>query len=241
MPLPDASSMAGPGFRSTAWSVIQEAKDPDSPEHRDSLERLFRVYWRPVYWTLRLEWNENPENARDLTQQYFAMFLEKDLLRQVSASKGRFRNFVKATLKNFMLMDRRETAALKRGGDRRLFSLDAADVEPLEARGAERAPSPEQLFDRELMKSVMEESLADLRREMEAAGRRNHFELFVRYYSSDVSYDSLAAETKASVTDIGNWLTAVRRRYREMVMSRLRDGVSTPEELSSEALDLLGE
>ena len=60
MTTPDTSlPIGGPQFRTTAWSVIRDAQEPDAPERLKALERLISIYWRPVYWTLRLDWNAN--------------------------------------------------------------------------------------------------------------------------------------------------------------------------------------
>lgn len=90
-------------FRSTAWSNILDARDGDREVRERALEKLVSVYWRPIYWTLRLDWSERPEDARDLTQDYFAAFLEDEMLARVVREKGRFRHYVKATLKNFKI------------------------------------------------------------------------------------------------------------------------------------------
>ena len=34
---------------------------------------LVRAYWRPVYYHLRVQWNATADNAKDLTQEFFAV------------------------------------------------------------------------------------------------------------------------------------------------------------------------
>ena len=54
-----------PGFPATAWTVIQGAQGDVDQDTRRALERLVALYWRPVYATLRHDWNASPEEAQD--------------------------------------------------------------------------------------------------------------------------------------------------------------------------------
>lgn len=229
----------GPGFATTAWSVIRRAQDPDSPGRRRAMDRLISVYWRPIYWSLRIDWKEDAESAKDLTQEYLATFLEEDLVRGLSAERGRFRAFVKATLKNFMLEVRRSKRALKRGGGR-VITLSPEEISRQEAEGGRTYDSPEALFDRELLRSVLADAMSALEKEMGGQGRRDRFDAFRRYYAEGPTYETLAAELRIPVTDLTNRLYEARRRYRELVIERLRDGVMTEDELAAEVRELLG-
>jgi RNA polymerase sigma-70 factor (ECF subfamily) len=233
------SSLApgGPGFLSTAWSVIRHAQGADDPQRARAMERLMSVYWRPVYWTLRLDWNAGPEDARDLTQTYFAEFLERDLVSAVDPSRGRFRQFVKATLKNFMLTRKRAEATIKRGGGRHIVALD--DLATVEQDPMAASDTPERRFDRELMRAIVKQSLADLERACEQERKADHFELY-RAYDIDSaaggqpSYDEMCSRFGIGLHDVKNRLTEMRARFRETVLGYLRDGISTEEELLSE-------
>src|SRR5262249_38626508 len=43
---------------------------------RDALEKLCRIYWRPIYTFVHRQ-NIGPEEAEDLTQGFFALLLER--------------------------------------------------------------------------------------------------------------------------------------------------------------------
>src|SRR5512134_523615 len=87
-----ASGRAGV-FATTHWSVVVRAGDSRSPEAASAMERLCRTYWYPLYVFVRRK-GHNHEDASDLTQAFFARFLEKDYLRSVDASRGKFRTFL---------------------------------------------------------------------------------------------------------------------------------------------------
>jgi len=56
------------------------------------MERLCQTYWYPLYVFVRRK-GHNHEDASDLTQAFFARFLEKRYLRSVDSSLGKFRTF----------------------------------------------------------------------------------------------------------------------------------------------------
>ena len=232
--------MPGPGdarFPATAWTVIQGAQDADDAECSRALGRLLGVYWRPVYWTLRSDWRASPEEARDLTQEYFSVFLEKEMVRDVERERGRFRAYVKATIRNFMLNRRRGEGALKRGGGEHLVSLD--ELERAEAEGGVVDESAEHRFERELVRSIIRRSLDDLEAACVREAKPGHFALFQAYYLEEaagrpVRYEDLVVRFGCGPHDVKNRLAEMRTRFRKIVLSFLRDGISTEQELVSE-------
>ena len=60
-------------FQTTRWSVVLAAGRADSAA---ALEELCATYWRPIYGFIRRHGHAS-EQARDLTQGFFARFLER--------------------------------------------------------------------------------------------------------------------------------------------------------------------
>ncbi|KAF0246244.1 MAG: ECF subfamily RNA polymerase sigma-24 [Planctomycetota bacterium] len=237
----DSFPVPGPRrFGSTAWSLIRHAQTLRPTQRARSLGQLLALYWRPVYWTLRTEWNASPEDARDLTQEYFAMFLEKRLLAGVAHEKGRFRAWVKATLRNFMLMRKRARKAQKRGGHLRIRPLD--DLDRVESEAALDKRTPERRFDQELMRSIFQEALKKLGAESARKGKKQHFELFKAFYvdggAEESDYGALQARFGLGPNDVKHRLNAMRKRLRELILSHLRDGPSTEEQLLAEVREI---
>lgn len=228
-------------FRSTAWSNILDARDGDREVRERALEKLVSVYWRPIYWTLRLDWSAGPEDARDLTQEYFAAFLESDLLARVAREKGRFRHYVKATLKNFMLNVRRTGASQRRGGGRRIIALD--DLLEVEASPTAREEPPDRRFDRELMRSIVHESLRALEERCTEEGKKLSYDLFFVYYLERSSgrplrYEELQERFGVGVHEVKNRLAEMRARFRRTVLEFLRDGTATEDEVMAEVREI---
>src|SRR5213596_333626 len=83
-------------FATTHWSVVLEAQGA-SPAAQEALEKLCRIYWRPIYSFVRRQ-GAGPEEAQDLTQGFFALLLERRDLRTVRKEKGRLRSYLLSAL-----------------------------------------------------------------------------------------------------------------------------------------------
>jgi hypothetical protein len=83
------SPRAGPdGFATTRWSLIVAARGHDSPTARDALSHLCAAYWYPLYAYVRRR-GHGPDEAQDLTQEFFTRLLERDFLDSVAPERGR--------------------------------------------------------------------------------------------------------------------------------------------------------
>ena len=80
-------------FADTHWSVVLAAQADGSPGAVAALEALCHAYWYPLYAYVR-RCGESPGDAQDLTQAFFARFLEKESFRAVTSERGRFRWFL---------------------------------------------------------------------------------------------------------------------------------------------------
>src|SRR5258708_33484830 len=109
MPLSDESSKGPAGspplFATTHWTVVLSAGHDSSPAAGVALEQLCRSYWFPLYAYVRRK-GHSPEDAQDLTQEFFARLLEKKLLSRADRQRGRFRTFLLTALQNFIAHER---------------------------------------------------------------------------------------------------------------------------------------
>ena len=102
-------------WATTSWTQVLAARDAPSSESRQALETLCRAYWYPIYVFVRGQ-GFDPDAARDLTQAYFALLIEKGYLEDFDPSRGRFRVFLRASVKHFLSKEREKGRAWKRGG-----------------------------------------------------------------------------------------------------------------------------
>ena len=111
-----------------------------------------------------------PEQARDLTQGFFALFLERRDVEAVDPSRGRFRSYLLAAVKNFLANEKARALALKRGAGAVPLSLSFDDdsglnFEPVDER------TPEDDFERQWALAILRRALERLREEQAARGR----------------------------------------------------------------------
>src|SRR5438105_7648144 len=82
-----------PVFATTHWSVVLAAGAAATPERSRALEALCRNYWYPLYAYARRA-GHGAEDAKDLTQSFFARLIEKCTLSLADRERGRFRTFL---------------------------------------------------------------------------------------------------------------------------------------------------
>jgi RNA polymerase sigma-70 factor (ECF subfamily) len=229
MPPPPTDPRA---FPATRWSRILAHPGP-----RD-LEALAQAYWRPIHAFFAARLRLSDDAARDLAQDAFAWMLSTRFFDRADPARGRFRGLLKKVLANFCIEHLRKQGAERRGGN--------AVHEPLDANREVHDPhgrTPDQLLDLAWRRELLERARTLLEAELEAGGRRTHYEVFRAYFlddGDDVDYAALAARHSATVTDVSNWLAYCKRRYRALLRALVLETVSDDDELQLELRWLFG-
>src|SRR6202047_3403203 len=164
----------GAAFVTTHWSVVLAAQG-ESEIAREALEKLCRTYWWPLYGFVRRQ-GYDPEEAQDLTQEFFAMLLERRDLDAVRREKGRLRSYLLTSLKNFLGKTHRRAMTVKRGEGRPLVSLEELLAREHADLELERTLNPDRIYERRWSLSLLEQVLARLGEEYRIAGRAALFE-----------------------------------------------------------------
>ena len=241
----DPKDVTSPGgFPATRHSVIERIRDADPDRRRAAFGDLVEGYWKPVYKHLRLTWRLDPDEARDLTQGFFADAFQKAWLERYEPGKARFRTFVRVCADRFVMNTRQSASRLKRGGGVAMRSLDFDGAErEVAVRQPGQTVEPDEVFHHEFIRALFERAVQDVRVECEASGRHVQFAVFERYDLSPddaVSYAQLAGELGLSTTQVTNHLAQARRRFRERALEALRGLCGSDQEFRREARDLFG-
>jgi len=240
------TDIGGPAHRFpvTNHSAIVNARSDDQVVRRRAFDTILASYWKPAYKYIRLKWHADNEDAKDLTQGFFASAFEKNYFATYDARKASFQTFLRTCLDGFVANERKAGRRLKRGGDMDHYQLDFAAAEDELASHASSSLSPEDYFHREWVRWMFTLAVETFRRQCEESGRGLHFQLFERYDLSDddrqVSYASLAREFGIEPTTVNNYLAAARRDFRRIVLEKLREITATDDEFRTEARSLLG-
>jgi len=237
------SGIAGPRqFPDTSWSAILRLRDSSSPEYGRSMARLAELYWRPVYCVIRHSWSRTTDEAKDLTQEFFAaVVLDRELFRTVAPERGSFRALVHTALNNFLCNQARDAGRQKRGGGTHIVPFDAGlpEVDAVAAG----ATTPEALFDAAWNDAVLSRALAAVQASLAETGRADWFEAFRRYDlegTPGLTYETLAGELGWTVRKLRRVLTDARAELRTIATRLVREYVDSPEELRAELKALLG-
>jgi len=194
----------------------------------------------PIYAFVRRE-GHSPEDAQDLTQAFFARLLEKNDLRAVHPSKGRFRSYLLASLKHFLANEWDKARAQKRGGGETLISIDVLEVEGRHRFEPVNNLSTEKLFDRRWALTLLEKVLARLREDHLAGGKAELFEELKSTLTGErsaISYAQIAQRLEMTEGAVKIAVHRLRQRYRELIRREIADTVATPDQVEDEMRSL---
>ena len=222
-------------FATTHWSVVLAAANQETPEATAALEVLCRNYWYPLYAYVRRR-GHSPEDAQDLTQEFFLRLLRKHYLGQVDPSKCKFRSFLLAAIKHFLADEWDRASAVKRGGQATFLALDPDSAEQRLAE-ASKEHTPEQLFEQCWALAFLQQVLGQLRAEANQAGHLSHFDelkVFLTGEKSPSSYAELAASMGSAETALRKEVQRLRHRYGELLREEISRIVANPAEVEDE-------
>ena len=240
-PTPESAS-AGGFFPNTRWSMVVAAQDSPSLERGEALGELCRLYWRPVYLFIRQR-GHSPEETEDLTQEFFYRLIDGELLQGVSGpERGRLRSFICVILKRFLFDDYHHRMTQKRGGGQVVVDIDGPSVEGQIEDTGSRAIDQEQAFDRRWALDLLDEARRRLMEDYQRAGKAGLFEQFeptISPQAERISHSALASELGMSEGAVKVAVHRFRQRYRECLLSALRDTLAKEEDPEEELRYLL--
>ncbi|PWT82267.1 MAG: RNA polymerase subunit sigma-24 [Acidobacteria bacterium] len=227
-------------FTSTHWSVVLEAQG-ESQAAQQALEKLCRTYWRPIYSFVQRQGIE-PEEAKDITQGFFADLLEHRSLTAVRKEKGRFRSYLLGAVKHFLADERRRAMAIKRGKGQRLIPLDELDF----AEGTEMEPADpvtaEQIYERRWASTVLDRVLTRSKDEYRAAGNAALFDSLKQLLPDEPggpSQAEIAAQLGMTENAVRQAFHRFRQRYQSLLREEIAQTVATPGDVEDELRHLI--
>ncbi len=242
------TSLGGPSraFPSTSWGLVLRAGDPGDPAYRESLADVVRRYWKPVYGYIRALRGRGVEDAKDLTQEFFARLLEKGLVERADPQRGNFRGLLKRSAHNFVIdAGRREHARRPPSGVLVLPFDECRDEENVRADR-----DPDEVFADEWSRAVLAEAMEELRRRLQQRGIEGYYEVFRAYCfpeandSSDAqaaTYRDVAERLGLSEAGVRKRLARCRTELRAIVLEKIREYAWDETEVAAEYRAVLDE
>lgn len=212
-----------------------------SPEADRALEQLCRTYWYPLYAFLRRQ-GKGAEEARDLTQEFFARFLEKQFVRLANPARGRFRSFLLTCLANFSSERHRYDHRLKRGGSDGLLSWDGLAAEERYLAEPMHEVTPETLYEKQWALTLLESVLNRLTEEQAAKGKDSLLAELKPHLWGDPDaegYSLLARRLQISESAVKVTVHRLRRRFGELLREEVARTVSDSAEIEDELRHLI--
>lgn len=227
-------------FATTCWTVVVTAGQDASPAAQRAMESLYERYWPPLYFYLRRRGHDESQ-AEDLVQGFFAHLLEKNGLQTLKPHKHKFRSFLLASLKNFVIDQWRLTQKGQRGKSHRIVSLEFEQAEARYCFEPADSLTADKLFDRTWAMSIIERSLEMIKNEYIDAGKGELFE----HLKDHITLDPMTSSYRECADQLGMNEGAVRvathrlrQRLRALIRSEIAETVATAEQLEQEIQDL---
>ena len=227
-------------FTTTHWSVVLTAQG-ESPAAQEALEKLCRMYWRPIYSFVRRQ-GIGPADAEDLTQGFFASLLEHRNLDAVRKEQGRLRSYLLGALKYFLADERRRGMAIKRGKGQRLIPLEELradgriEMEPADPVTAEL------IYERRWASTVLERVLNLLKDEYRRAGNAALFDSLKELLPGEPdapSQKDVAAQLGMTENAVRQAFYRFRQRYQSLLREEIAHTVATPGDIEDELRHLI--
>ena len=228
-------------FTSTHWTVVLTAGQTGSPLAAEALEKLCRSYWYPLYAYVRRR-GYAPEDARDLTQEFFWRLLDGDWLPKVDPSKGKFRSFLLASMNHFLANEWDRANAIKRGGRVTFQPLEDGTCEQSFRNETKLNRSPDELYELSWAKTLLQTVLSRLKQEAVVAGHSELFREFEGVLAGEKptqTYAELAVKLSTTEAALKMAMTRLRHRYGQVLREEIALTVAQPEEVESELRYLL--
>jgi DNA-directed RNA polymerase specialized sigma24 family protein len=228
-------------FATTRWSLVLAAADPSSPDARAALATLCETYWRPVYDFIRCT-GRSADDARDLTQSFFARVLERGDLGHARRERGKFRSFLLTAVRHFLGNHVEYAHAKKRGGAfvHVPFELPSGD-DPAPILELASGDTPESIFEHQWAITTLDTAMSRVRADYHAAGRAAVFEELRPFLTTDpdAEYPSAAAALGLTESGVRTAVHRLRRHFGQALRATLAETVDTPVDIDGELSYLL--
>jgi RNA polymerase sigma-70 factor (ECF subfamily) len=208
----------------------------DTTRAQEALAKLCQTYWYPLYAYVRRR-GHSPEDAQDLTQEFFARLLEKNWVGNADQTKGRFRSFLLSAMNHFLADEWDKARAQKRGGGVPLMPLQFDTAETRYSREPADSTTPERSFERRWALTILDEVLHRLRSEYQQEGKAD---LFADLHPCLVGertaqpYAELAVKLGVCEGTVKAAVHRLRQRYRQLLRDEIANTVAEADEVDEE-------
>ncbi len=227
--------------------MLAAAQDENSRDGEVALAELCQTYWAPLYTFVRRRGYLAPD-AQDLTQGFFSHLIEHRIYKDSDRSKGKFRSFLLAAMKNFLANALARDQARKRGGGQIPLSLLEETAQEAEKSyqccpgvfagedGADRS------FERSWARALVDAAMARVSQGYASEGKSRLFAALRPFIAGNAeslpTHEQMAATLGMPASTVRSHVTRLRARYREALHAEVRRTVATETDVRAELADL---
>lgn len=223
-------------FVTTCWTQVRDAARTGNPGATEAMGALCAAYWQPLYRYARRK-GKSQEDSEDLVQGFLTHLVEAKALGNMDQSKGRFRAFLLAAFKYWMINEWKRGDRQKRGGGVLKTSLDWECAETGLKLEIPDERSPDRLFDREWALALLGKVLDDLEDACRSEGSGRQFDAMKSCLTADSShipYSALASELGMTDGAVRVAVHRLRKRYRHFLTAEITRTLASPEGMEEE-------
>jgi len=204
-------------FSTTMWTQIGQAQAGS----REALEAILSKYRAPVFEYLKRH-GLSEADADDIVQEVFLQVCREEFLVRADRDKGKFRTLLMRVTQHVLASDFRKKFSQKRGGRKRLHSLEQALEVPV--------PAPEESrFNEIWAKSIVQMGLERLRRDGSRLNLAYHDALVLRYFEHQ-SQREIATKLGCAEHDVENYLRYGKERLKRILRELTQEYCSSESE-----------
>jgi DNA-directed RNA polymerase specialized sigma24 family protein len=241
-PSEDRSKADAEILRRTPWTLISAAQKGETGAFDRAVERIYAMFEGAVKGFLRTR-GFGSEEARDLSQEFFATLLERKFLERLDPAKGRLRPFLFSSLQRFLCdaVDKRD--ALKRRPGAGVLSLDRLADDFSAPPEDPRAHAPGRQFSRAWAAEMLGRALEGMKRRCEGTPQEGWYRAVVLWHevgpgASALNYADLAQRLGVNAQQAANYLFRGRSLLRSLLLEQLAATCSSDAEVEEEIRDL---
>jgi RNA polymerase sigma-70 factor (ECF subfamily) len=237
----DGRNPADGVFATTRWTLVARARG-ESPEARMALSDLCAAYYGPVEAFIRRQ-STDVQEARDLTQEFFARLLAGSGVGGATPERGRFRSYLLGAVKHFLHAEWVRRSAAKRGAGAEHLRLESEGTTEPGLQVADSGAVPADVaFHREWAHALLDRALTRLGVEMAAEGKARHFEVLKGCLQGAAAVRPQAELGEAlgmSEATVKVAIHRLRKRFREVVRAEIAETLADGEQVEEEMRHLI--
>ena len=231
-------------FPRTTSGFLNEICHPFGPGGKAGLEKLCERYWKPIYFFIRVGCARSNEDAKDLTQAFFAWVFESDVLAQYESRRASFRQFLKALVRGFLSDQRKAASRQKRGGNVSFVRIEDENLDLEPVLSDPKAKDPDKVFDQAWLMALMTHAVQRVRERYAGQDRQADFRIFEEYdlleTTAEPTYAELAGRLRLKESQVRDTLATVRQEVRDEIRAELARQTGSAEEFEEEWKALMG-